>query len=186
MGACPNQIHRHHRHTSLVFTLWSGSVEVENSPSEQLTPHTTHHYVPLLLPLETASVCVLIAPNVNFSYPCEDGEMECAHNGSVLLEEGGSKCNVITENPTPPTQQFVSGQMVSMCCVKQHRLQYYSEGFSEDRATEIYSYCINIPSHDVTQTQAKSPINFHCYKNRAGTTPRQSTASSGTHCPQSL
>ena len=49
------------------------------------------------------------------------------------------------------------------------------KAFSEDRATEIYSYCINIPSHDVTQTQAKSPINFHCHKDRAGTTPGQST-----------
>ena len=56
-------------------------------------------------------MCVLIAPNINFSYPCEDGEVECAHNGDVQLEGGG--CNTITENPTPPTQQFVSGQIVS-------------------------------------------------------------------------
>ena len=90
------------------------SSEVENNLGATDTHgHTTHHYVPLLLPLETANVCVLIAPNINFSHPCEDGEVECAHNGGDQLEEGGSKCNTITENPTPPTQQFVSGRIVS-------------------------------------------------------------------------
>ena len=39
---------------------------------------------------------------------CVDSEA-VSHNGGVLLEEGGSKCNTITENHTPPTQQFVSG-----------------------------------------------------------------------------
>ena len=88
--------------------------EVENNLGATGTQeHTTHHYVPLLLPLETANVCVLIAPNVNCSHPCEDGEVECAHNSDDQLEEGGSECNTITENPTPPTQQFVSGQIVS-------------------------------------------------------------------------
>ena len=90
------------------------SNEVENNlGATDVQEHTTHHYVPLLLPLETANVCVLIALNINFSYPCEDGEVECAHNGGDPLEEGGSKCNVITENPTPLTQQFVSGLIVS-------------------------------------------------------------------------
>ena len=90
------------------------SNEVENNLGATDTHgHTTHHYVPLLLPLETANVCVFIAPNVNCSHPCEDGEVECAHNGAVPLEDGGSECNTITENPTPPTQQFVSGRIVS-------------------------------------------------------------------------
>ena len=90
------------------------SNEVENNlGATDVQEHTTHHYVPLLLPLETANVCVLIAPNVNCSHPCEDGEVECAHNSDDQLEEGGSECNTITENPTPPTQQFVSGQIVS-------------------------------------------------------------------------
>ena len=90
------------------------SNEVENNLRATGTHgHTTHHYVPLLLPLETANVCVLIAPNINFSYPCEDGGVECAHNSDDQLEEGGSECNTITENPTPPTQQFVSGRIVS-------------------------------------------------------------------------
>ena len=88
------------------------SSKVENNLGATDTHgHTTHHYVPLLLPLETANVCVLIAPNVNCSHPCEDGEVERAHNSAVPLEGGG--CNMITENPTPPTQQFVSGRIVS-------------------------------------------------------------------------
>ena len=90
------------------------SNDVENNlGATDVQEHTTHHYVPLLLPLETANVCVLIAPNINCSHPCEDAEVECAHNGDDQLEEGGSECNTITENPTPPTQQFVSGLIES-------------------------------------------------------------------------
>ena len=90
------------------------SSEVENNlGATDVQEHTTHHYVPLLLPLETANVCVLIAPNINCSHPCEDGGVECAHNSDDQLEEGGSECNTITENPTPPNQQFVSGRIVS-------------------------------------------------------------------------
>ena len=87
------------------------SNEVENNLGATGTQeHTTHHYMPLLVPLETANVCVLIALNINCSHPCEDGEVECAHNGGDPL---GGGCNLITENPTPPTQQFVSGRIVS-------------------------------------------------------------------------
>ena len=47
---------------------------------EHSTPHSTHH----LILLETANVCVFIAPNINFSYPCEDSEVESTHQWGPL------------------------------------------------------------------------------------------------------
>ena len=85
--------------------------EAENNLESDTNENTTHHYTPHLIPRETANVCVLIAPNMNISYPCQDGEVECAHNGGDPPDDGGTKCNEITENPTPPTQQFVSGRV---------------------------------------------------------------------------
>ena len=41
-------------------------------------------------------------------HTCVDSEA-VSHNNGVPLEEGGSKCNTITENPTPPTQQVALG-----------------------------------------------------------------------------
>ena len=90
--------------------LTESSTEAENNNLESGThEHTTPHYTPHMLPLETANVC----PNMNVSYPCEDGEVECPHNIRISLQDGESACNVITENITPPTQQFVSGQIMS-------------------------------------------------------------------------
>ena len=70
------------------------------------------HYTPLLIPVETANVCVFIVPNINFSYPCEDGEVESTHtSGDRSIEAVGTDCNAVTETSTPSTQQFVSGQI---------------------------------------------------------------------------
>ena len=74
------------------------------------------HYTPLLIPLETANVCVFIAPNINFSFPCEDSEVESTHTSGELSEDGGTDCNAVTEMSTPSTQQFVSGQ-IAFCDV---------------------------------------------------------------------
>ena len=70
------------------------------------------HYTPLLIPVETANVCVVIVPNINFSYPCEDGEVESTHTSEDRSEDGGTDCNAVTETSTPFTQQFVSGCMI--------------------------------------------------------------------------
>ena len=70
------------------------------------------HYTHLLIPLETANVCVFIALNINFSYPCEDGEVESTHTSGDRSEDGGTECNAVTETSTPFTQQFVSGCMM--------------------------------------------------------------------------
>ena len=69
----------------------------------------THQYTPLPIPLETANVCVFIAPNINFSFPCEDYGVESTHTSGELSEGGETDCNAVTETSTPSTQQFVSG-----------------------------------------------------------------------------
>ena len=85
--------------------------EAENNLGSVTHEHTTPHYTSLLIPLETANVCVFIAPNINFSYPCEDGEVESTHTSGDRSEDGGTDCNAVTETSTPSTQQFVSGCM---------------------------------------------------------------------------
>ena len=94
-----------------------------------ISEHSPHYYIPpqqMWLPLETASTCVFIGPNINFSYSCIDVEVECTHNSGELLEDEEHECNMIAEdpseddryecntnaieNPTPATQQFVLGQ----------------------------------------------------------------------------
>ena len=70
------------------------------------------HYTPLLIPPETANVCVFIVPNINFSYPCEDGEVESTHTSGDRSEDGGTDCNAVSETSPPSTQQFVSGCMM--------------------------------------------------------------------------
>ena len=87
------------------------SSEVENNLGSGTHEHLTPHYTPLLIPLETANVCVVIAPNIHFSFPCEDGEVESTHTSGELSEDGGTDCNAVTETSTPSTQQFVSGQI---------------------------------------------------------------------------
>ena len=91
--------------------------------------HSPRYYIPsqqMQLPLETASTCVFIEPNINFSYSCMDVEVECTHNSGDQLEDGEHEYNMIAEdpseddrfecntnaieNPTPATQQFVLGQ----------------------------------------------------------------------------
>ena len=94
--------------------LTESSTEAENNNLGSGThKQTTDHYTPHMLPPKSANVYVLIAPNINFSYPCEDGEVECPHNIRISLQDGESARNVITENITPPTQQFVSGQVAT-------------------------------------------------------------------------
>ena len=41
--------------------------EAENNLGGGTHEHPTPHYTPLLIPLETANVCVFIAPNIYFS-----------------------------------------------------------------------------------------------------------------------
>ena len=92
------------------------SSEAENSLGSGTHEHPTHHYTPLLIPLETANVCVVISLNINFSYPCEDGEVESTHASGDESEAVGTDCNTVTETSTPSTQQFVSGQ-IAFCDV---------------------------------------------------------------------
>ena len=87
------------------------SSEAENNLGSGTHEHPTHHYTPLSIPVETANVCVVIVPNINFSYPCEDGEVESTHTSGDRSEDGGTDCNAVTETSTPSTQQFVSGCM---------------------------------------------------------------------------
>ena len=87
------------------------SSEAENNLGGGTHEHPIHHYTPLLIPVETANVCVFIVPNINFSYPCEDGEVESTHTSGDRSEAVGTDCNAVTETSTPSTQQFVSGQI---------------------------------------------------------------------------
>ena len=87
------------------------SSEAENYLGGGTHEHPTHHCTPLLIPVETANVCVFIAMNINFSYPCEDGAVESTHTSGDPSEDGGTDCNAVTETSTPSTQQFVSGCM---------------------------------------------------------------------------
>ena len=88
------------------------SSEVENNLGGGTHEHPTHHYIHLLIPVETANMFVFIAMNINFSYPCEDGEVESTHTSGDRSEDGGTDCNAVTETSTPSTQQFVSGCMM--------------------------------------------------------------------------
>ena len=87
------------------------SSEAESNLGSDTHEHPTPHYTPLSIPVETANVCVVIAPNINFSFPCEDGEVESTHTSGELSEDGGTDCNAVTETSTPSTQQFVLGQI---------------------------------------------------------------------------
>ena len=81
----------------------------------------THGHSPLCyisqllqLLLETANTCVLVELNINCSYLCTAIEVACTHNGRDPPEDDEFECNTVAEeNPTPPTQQFVSGRTVS-------------------------------------------------------------------------
>ena len=92
------------------------SSEVESYLGSGTHEHLTPHYTPLSIPVETANVCVVIALNIHFSFPCEDGEVESTHTSGELSEDGGTDCNAVTETSTPSTQQFVSGQ-IAFCDV---------------------------------------------------------------------
>ena len=84
------------------------SSEAENNLGGGTHEHPTPHYTPLSTPVETANVCVFIAQNINFSFPCEDGDVESTHTSGDRSEDGGTDCNAVTETSTPSTQQFVS------------------------------------------------------------------------------
>ena len=88
------------------------SSDAESNLGSGTHEHSTPHSTPLLIPLETANVRVFIAPNINFSYPCEDSEVESTHTSGDPSEDGGAECNAVTEMSVPSTQQFVSGLMV--------------------------------------------------------------------------
>ena len=85
---------------------------VQPSSEAESYPGSGIHYTPLLIPLETANVCVFIAPNINFSYPCEDAEVESTHTSGDRSIDGGTDCNAVAETSTPSTRQFVSGCMM--------------------------------------------------------------------------
>ena len=87
------------------------SSEAENNLGGGTHEHPTPHYTHLLIPLETANMCVVIAMNIHFSYPCEDSEVESTHTSGDRSEDGGTDCNAVTETSVPSTQQFVSGQI---------------------------------------------------------------------------
>ena len=78
--------------------------------------HSPLCYIPQLLqlPLETANTCVLVELNINCSYLRTAIEVACTHIGRDPPEDDEFECNTVAEeNPTPPTQQFVSGRTVS-------------------------------------------------------------------------
>ena len=69
------------------------SSQAENNLGSGTHEHPTPHYIHLLIPLETANVCVFIVPNINFSYPCEDGEVESTHTSGDRSEDGETECS---------------------------------------------------------------------------------------------
>ena len=87
------------------------SSEAESYLGSGTHEHHTHQYTPLPIPVETANVCVFIAPNIHFSSPYEDGEAESTHTSGDPSEDRETECNTVTETSTPSTQQFVSGQI---------------------------------------------------------------------------
>ena len=88
------------------------SCEAENNLGSGTHEHPTPHYTPLLIPLETANVCVFIAPNIQFSYPCENSEMDSTHTSGDPSDDEVTECNAVTETSVPFIQQFVSGCMM--------------------------------------------------------------------------
>ena len=105
---------------------WRRSQSVPHHTSDTTQPsgvagmdphgHSPLCYIPQLLqlPLETANTCVLVELNINCSYLHTVIEVECTHNGRDPPEDDEFECNTVAEeNPTPATQQFVSGQTVS-------------------------------------------------------------------------
>ena len=88
------------------------SSDAENSLGGGTHQHPTPHYTPLPIPVETANVCVFIALNINFSYPCEDDEVESTHTSGDRSIDRGTDCNAVAETSTPSTRQFVSGCMM--------------------------------------------------------------------------
>ena len=88
------------------------SSEAENNLGSGTHEHPTPHYTPLLIPLETANVCVFIAPNIHFSYPCENSEMESTHTSGDPSDDEETECNAVTETSVPFIEQFVSGCMM--------------------------------------------------------------------------
>ena len=71
------------------------SSQAENSLGGGTHEHPTHQYTPLSMPLETTNVCKVIAPNINFSYPCEDSEVESTHTPVGTCQKM-AKLNVVS------------------------------------------------------------------------------------------
>ena len=96
--------------------------------------HSPLCYIPQLLQLllETANTCVLVELNINCSYLCTAIKVECTHNGRDPPEDDEFECNTVAEeNPTPPTQQFVSRRTITqhdlhktICSLSQSLLKY--------------------------------------------------------------
>ena len=87
------------------------SSEAEDNPVSGTHEHPTPHHIPLLIPLETANVCVFIVPNIHFSYPCENSEVESMHTSGDPSHDGETECNTVTETSVLFIEQFVSGCM---------------------------------------------------------------------------
>ena len=80
------------------------SVVCNNLAATNTRPHTTHHYVPRLIPRDTTTPNTLLAAgaNVYFSCECHSSEMECWAKSGIPTKAA--------KDP-PSTQQLVPGRM---------------------------------------------------------------------------
>ena len=98
------------------------SSEAENNLGSGTHEHPTPHYTPLPIPREAANVCVFIAMNINFSYPCEDGEVESTHTSGEGMRAFGNRVTelftygVVTGDiQSPPRHHTLSKQFEYLC-----------------------------------------------------------------------
>ena len=85
-------------------TTGPSSVVWNNLAAMDTRPHTTHHYVPRLIPRDTTTPNTLLAAgtNVHFSCECHSSEVECWAKRGIPTKA--------VKDP-PPTQELVPGRM---------------------------------------------------------------------------
>ena len=85
-------------------TTKASSVVCKNLGAMDTRPHTTHHYVPRLIPRDTTTPNTLLAAgaNVHFSCECHSSEMECWAKRGIPTKAA--------KDP-PSTQQLVPGRI---------------------------------------------------------------------------
>ena len=85
-------------------TTGPSSVVWNNLAAINTRPHTTHHYVPRLIPRDTTTPNTLLAAgtNVHFSCECHSSEVECWAKSGIPTKA--------TKDP-PSTQQLVPGRI---------------------------------------------------------------------------